>query len=97
VKNDEHQLWRDERDARLRERDREREPARPVRKLPAIRAATSVTTLRLDCPVCHGPVFTTTDSDRDRVDCTEPTCRTALVTRRAPDGSVSVERMDVAP
>ncbi len=94
MKNDEHQLWRDERDARLRERDREREPARPVRQLPAIRAATPVTvpvSLRLACPVCHGPVFTTSDSDRERIDCTNPTCLQTLFTRRQLDGSVELE------
>jgi hypothetical protein len=95
VKNDEHQLWRDERDAACRERDRHREPRHTVRKLPPVRAGSTgaVSTMRLACPVCRGPVWATTDSDREHVGCVG--CEAELVTRRALDGSVSLQLVEL--
>ncbi len=94
MKATEHELWQDELAARLRERDRQREPS--LDRLPAIKPGRApARTLRLACPTCTGPVYTTTDSDRERVECTNPTCLQALVTRRALDGSVSLQLVEV--
>lgn len=93
MKNDEHQLWRDERDAAERERDRHREPAHTVRRLPSVKPlAERLSSIRLSCPQCNGPIWTTTDSDRDRLTCAS--CSAEVSTRLDIDGSVSLVLVD---
>jgi uncharacterized Zn finger protein (UPF0148 family) len=46
--------------------------------------------LKLSCPACRGPVFAPHDSDRELLSCAS--CSATLVTRRALDGAVDVER-----
>lgn len=95
MKLDDHEIWQDERAARLRERDRHREPVR----LPSVRphAGPPPRTLRLACPTCNGLVFASSDSDRERVECTEPSCRASLVTRLQLDGSIDLVPLEVSP
>lgn len=90
MKASEHELWKDERAATLRERDRQREPSLGRLLFTAKPGHAPARTLRLECPLCRGPVFTMSDSDRELIDCTAPTCLATLVTRRALDGSVDL-------
>jgi hypothetical protein len=100
MRPDEHDRWRDERAADLRERDRQREPQhrhpRCVAPNPLVPrqafqarmqdALNEDNITHLVCPTCNGPVFVPRDSDRELVDCAGPTCRARLVTRRAIEG-----------
>ena len=96
---DEHELWQDERAADLRERDRSREPHRHPRTIPrAVEIAPrspAAESVKLTCPQCNGPVFAMSDSNRDRLTCTEPTCGAQLTTRRALDGTVDIILIEI--
>lgn len=106
---DTDQADRDELTRRRLERDAEREPrqhrhprcvapvARQVFQASVIDSANRSKALQLMCvrPGCLGPVFVPADSDRERVTCAA--CITTLITRRALDGSVSLQETDHAP
>lgn len=95
---DEDRLWRDERAATLRSRDREREPQRlfPVLRDGAQR--NNCRTERLDCPCCGGPIYVASDSDGESVTCMHPDCHAELQTYQL-GGSVTLEivTLDMVP
>lgn len=97
MRPDEHQILFADRAA---ERDREREPGivRQRTGLPAIRPGSATIpprTVRLRCPVCSGPVYSTTDSNRELVGCT--TCLVQLATRRQLDGRIELVLVEATP
>lgn len=92
MKASEHELWQDEIAAKRRERDRSREPSleRTERLRLTIRPSTAlvpIRTVRLECPMCSGPVFATSGRHRSEVGCV--TCFAELSTRLF-DGSVTL-------
>ncbi len=93
MKNDEHQLWQDERAADLRDRDRQREPhryPRVIRRAVEIARQSAVTeSVKLSCPACRGPVFAMSDARAVRLTCS--TCGAQLSTHRSDlDGSIGL-------
>lgn len=104
----EHQRWQDELAADLAERDDQREPAARQRRYTPVDARgpsrgvllagladqmqVDTTIAPVACPRCNAPVFAPADSDRELITCTDPTCRSELVTRRGIEGLEVVER-----
>lgn len=94
MRHDDHDRWRDERAADLRERDRQREPHRHPR---CVRPSQSAVSIRLECPRCSGPVYVSEDCGRVRTELTCAACAAPLVTSQGADSIVLTETSSNPP